>query len=38
MTIQSNPPLDLQGKLITLQELTIEELLTIAQSQIPESQ
>ena len=31
-------PLELQGELITMQELTIEELLTIAQSQIPESQ
>ena len=31
-------PLELQGELIAMQELTIEELLTIAQSQIPESQ
>ncbi|MDD1426022.1 hypothetical protein MEO93_12135 [Dolichospermum sp. ST_sed3] len=31
-------PLELQGELITMQELTIEELLTIAQSQISESQ
>lgn len=30
-------PLELQGELIAIQELTIEELLTIAQSQIPES-
>ena len=45
MTIQINAPpaidyapLELQGELIAMQELTIEELLTIAQSQIPESQ
>ena len=31
-------PLELQGELITMQELTIEELLTIAQSRVPESQ
>ncbi|MBK1988379.1 hypothetical protein A0J48_012655 [Sphaerospermopsis aphanizomenoides BCCUSP55] len=31
-------PLELQGELIAMQELTIEELLTIAQSQVPESQ
>jgi hypothetical protein len=31
-------PLELQGELMTMQELTIEDLLTIAQSQIPESQ
>ncbi|QYX33650.1 hypothetical protein [Sphaerospermopsis torques-reginae] len=31
-------PLELQGELIAMQELTIEELLNIAQSQIPESQ
>ncbi|MFM6859728.1 MAG: hypothetical protein ACKPKG_03585 [Dolichospermum sp.] len=31
-------PLELQGELIAMQELTIEELLTIAQNQIPESQ
>ena len=31
-------PMELKGELITMQELTIEELLTIAQSQIPESQ
>ena len=31
-------PLELQGELITMQELTLEELLTIAQSQISESQ
>ena len=45
MTIRINAPpaidyapLELQGELIAMQELTIEELLTIAQSQIPESQ
>ncbi|MTJ47902.1 hypothetical protein [Dolichospermum sp. UHCC 0259] len=31
-------PLELQGELIAIQELTIEELLNIARSQIPESQ
>ncbi len=31
-------PLELQGELIAMQELTIEKLLTIAQSQITESQ
>ncbi|MDB9480373.1 hypothetical protein [Dolichospermum circinale] len=31
-------PLELQGELIAMQELTIEELLNIAQSQIPEIQ
>ena len=31
-------PLELQGELIAMQELTIEELLTIAQSRVPESQ
>lgn len=31
-------PLELQGELIAMQELTIEELLNIAQSQVPESQ
>jgi hypothetical protein len=31
-------PLELQGELMAMQELTIEELLTIAQSQVPESQ
>ena len=31
-------PLELQGELIAMQELTIDELLIIAQSQIPESQ
>lgn len=31
-------PLELQGELIAMQELTIEELLNIAQSQISESQ
>ncbi|MBD2693866.1 hypothetical protein [Anabaena catenula] len=31
-------PLELQGEFIAMQELTIEELLNIAQSQIPESQ
>jgi hypothetical protein len=31
-------PLELQGELMSMQELTIEELLNIAQSQIPESQ
>ena len=45
MPIQSNAPpsvdyapLELQGELMAMQELTIEELLTITQSQIPESQ
>ena len=45
MTIQINAPpaidydpLELQGELIAMQELTIEELLTIAQSRVPESQ
>jgi len=45
MTNQTNAPpavdyapLELQGELIAMQELTIEELLTIGQSQIPESQ
>lgn len=45
MTIQANAhtavdyaPLELQGELIAMQELTIEDLLTIAQSQVPESQ
>ncbi|MBE9250562.1 hypothetical protein IQ226_15710 [Dolichospermum sp. LEGE 00240] len=31
-------PLELQGELMVMQELTIEELLNIAESQIPESQ
>ncbi|OBQ03949.1 MAG: hypothetical protein AN482_18165 [Anabaena sp. LE011-02] len=31
-------PLELQGELTVMQELTIEELLNIAQSQVPESQ
>ncbi len=31
-------PLELQGEFMVMQELTIEELLNIAQSQIPESQ
>lgn len=31
-------PLELQGELMAMQELTIEELLNIAQSQIPETQ
>ncbi|UUO17523.1 hypothetical protein [Dolichospermum heterosporum] len=45
MTIRINAPpaidyapLELQGELIAMQELTIEELLTIAQSRVPESQ
>jgi hypothetical protein len=45
MSIQINAPpavdyapLELQGELMAMQELTIEDLLTIAQSQIPESQ
>ncbi|MEH2227931.1 hypothetical protein [Nostoc sp.] len=45
MTNQTNAPpaadyapLELQGELIAMQELTIEDLLTIAQSQVPESQ
>ncbi|MDF5711491.1 MAG: hypothetical protein PUP90_28395 [Nostoc sp. S4] len=45
MTSQSNAPpavdyapLELQGELITMQQLTTEELLTIAQSQVPETQ
>ncbi|MCC5669768.1 hypothetical protein LC653_39670 [Nostoc sp. CHAB 5784] len=45
MTKQTNAPptvdyapLELQGELIAMQELTIEELLTVGQSQIPESQ
>ncbi|BAZ84771.1 hypothetical protein [Dolichospermum compactum] len=45
MTIQINAPpavdyapLELQGELIAMQELTIEDLLNIAQSQIPEIQ
>jgi hypothetical protein len=45
MSIQINAPpavdyapLELQGELIAMQELTIEDLLTIAQSQVPESQ
>ncbi|MGF1933445.1 MAG: hypothetical protein RM347_003475 [Nostoc sp. ChiQUE02] len=31
-------PLELQGELIAMEELTIEDLLTIAQSQVPEGQ
>ncbi|MBC1221313.1 hypothetical protein GNF10_03265 [Nostoc sp. UCD121] len=31
-------PLELQRELIAMQELTIDDLLTIAQSQVPESQ
>jgi len=31
-------PLELQGEFMVMQELTIEELLNIAQSQVPESQ
>ncbi|MTJ06751.1 hypothetical protein [Anabaena sp. UHCC 0204] len=31
-------PLELQGELMAMQELTIEDLLTIAESQVPESQ
>ncbi|MDB9310094.1 hypothetical protein PN471_15925 [Aphanizomenon sp. CS-733/32] len=31
-------PLELQGELTVMQELTIEELLNIAQGQVPESQ
>ncbi|MBD2570795.1 hypothetical protein [Anabaena lutea] len=31
-------PLELQGELMAMQELTIEDLLNIAQSQVPESQ
>ncbi|MHC5675379.1 hypothetical protein [Nostoc sp.] len=31
-------PLELQGELIAMQELTIEDSLTIGQSQVPESQ
>ncbi|MBD2384439.1 hypothetical protein [Cylindrospermum sp. FACHB-282] len=45
MTTQTNAPpavdyapLELQGELIAMQELNIEDLLTIAQSQVPESQ
>lgn len=45
MTNQTNAPpavdyapLELQAELIAMQELTIEELLTVDQSQIPESQ
>jgi hypothetical protein len=45
MTTQSNAPptvdyapLELQGELIAMQELTIEELLNIAQSRVSESQ
>ncbi len=45
MTNQTNAPpavdyapLELQRELIAMQELTIEDLLTIGQSQVPESQ
>ncbi|WP_392530478.1 hypothetical protein [Nostoc sp. C117] len=45
MTNQTNAPpgvdyapLELQGELIAMQELTIEDLLIIGQSQVPESQ
>lgn len=45
MTNQTNTPpavdyapLELQGELIAMQKLTIEDLLTIAQSQVPETQ
>ncbi|MEH2039836.1 hypothetical protein [Nostoc sp.] len=45
MTNQTNAPpavdyapLELQGELIAMQELTIEDLLTIGQSQVTESQ
>ncbi len=45
MTTQSNAPpsidyapLELQGELMAMQESTIEDLLTIAQSKVPESQ
>ncbi|MBG1265041.1 hypothetical protein [Nostoc sp. WHI] len=45
MTNQTNAPpavdyapLELQGELIAMQELTIKELLTIGQNQVPESQ
>ena len=45
MTNQTNAPpavdyapLELQGELIAMQELTIEELLTVSQSQVSESQ
>jgi hypothetical protein len=45
MTTQTNAPpaidyapLELQGELIAMQELNIDDLLNIAQSQIPESQ
>ncbi|MEH2294677.1 hypothetical protein [Nostoc sp.] len=45
MTNQTNAPpavdyapLELQGELIAMQKLTIEDLLTIGQSQVPENQ
>ncbi|WP_242063375.1 hypothetical protein [Nostoc sp. FACHB-892] len=45
MTNQTNAPpavdyapLELQAELIAMQELTIEEFLTVGQSQIPETQ
>ncbi|MEI6445752.1 MAG: hypothetical protein WCO29_22140 [Nostocales cyanobacterium ELA583] len=44
MTTQINAPpadyapLELQGEFMVMQELTIEQLLNIAQSQVPESQ
>ncbi|MEH2337706.1 hypothetical protein [Nostoc sp.] len=45
MTKQTNAPpavdyapLELQGELIAMQKLTIEDLLTIGQSQVPETQ
>jgi hypothetical protein len=45
MTNQTNAPpavdyapLELQAELIAMQELTIEELLTVGQSQVPKSQ